>query len=89
MGLFDRLGKADWKDGTWYNGGWKLDEYHGKGELESHIFHYKGEWKEGKRHGEGNCEWKAYEANASGLQEVTWTKGSSYKGGWHENLYSG
>ena len=51
-------GNADWKDGTFYKGGWKEDRYDGEGELEGHIFNYIGGWKLGLRHGKGNCIWK-------------------------------
>ena len=39
------------------------------------------------RHGLGKCTWKANEQNLSGIKEVTWEKGSTYTGGWFENLY--
>lgn len=69
------LGKMEWKDGVIYQGEWKENKQHGKGNtqwpVEAGKDEYDGPYDEGVRTGENGV--------------FKWANGDHYKGDWSNN----
>jgi hypothetical protein len=68
-----------------YDGGWKNDQYHGKGTLKyANGNVHSGEWKNGKRHGKGTLKY----ANGAECEGVWADDKMVGEGNYHESDYA-
>eukprot|EP01100_Stratorugosa_tubuloviscum_P000667 TRINITY_DN1148_c0_g1_i1.p1 TRINITY_DN1148_c0_g1~~TRINITY_DN1148_c0_g1_i1.p1 ORF type:complete len:886 (-),score=402.98 TRINITY_DN1148_c0_g1_i1:64-2721(-) len=97
-GKFDGQGKITYKNGDYYDGSWKMDQYDGYGTLCSRGSIYEGNWIKGKRHGKGTLKWPNGDAysgdfvNGNIEGEGTFVSGDKkveYIGQWRENMFHG
>jgi len=92
-------GKETWPDGSYYEGSYEHDQFHGKGTYYTKSAKYVGYFENGLKHGKGHCDylkhrdtydgdWQGNRFHGKGI--YVWGKDNRrYEGEWHQGLKSG